>query len=384
MKVVVAAGGRFHSFHLAHQLQRYDILQGIYTASYAVGDEQLVKPEKIFYNRMVGVCDQLYNRLGGRFVMAPTKWYSIKDRWFDDWFSEQLSAADAPDAVVGWAHYVDHSVNAIKQRGSKLILESGSMHIVAQQELLKEEYERWGRKFTPITAEHRDCMLREYDQADAISVPSTHVRDSFIQQGIDAKKLIVTPYGVDYESFYVSRTEPAQKFRVIFVGMVSVRKGIGDLLNAWNLARLPHSAELIIVGSMLDRFDDIYTHPSIKYVGPVQQSTLRDWYASASLLVLPSIEEGLSMVMAEAMSAGLPVLCTPLTGGKDLFTDGKHGFIVPERNASALAEKISWAFAHQEDLLNMGLAAQQHIKKNTWNTYGKKIIKHYEKIILGE
>ena len=53
MKVAVVAGSRFHAFHLAHQLQRYDVLQGLYTASYVGGDELYVPSEKIFYNKII-------------------------------------------------------------------------------------------------------------------------------------------------------------------------------------------------------------------------------------------------------------------------------------------------------------------------------------------
>ena len=89
----------------------------------------------------------------------------------------------------------------------------------------------------------------------------------------------------------------------------------------------------------------------------------------------------LAMVQAEALAAGVPVLCTDRTGGQDLFEDGIHGMVVSSGDSDILAEKIGWAFAHQEDLFKMGLAGQQHIKKHTWNAYGKKIVKQYDRVM---
>ncbi len=142
-----------------------------------------------------------------------------------------------------------------------------------------------------------------------------------------------------------------------------------------------HLAELVIVGAPYDFPGELSVSSSVRYVGPLKQAQLREWYAESSLLVLPSVEEGLAMVQAEALSAGVPVLCTDRTGGQDIFEDNEHGFVVPSGDSDILAEKIGWAFAHQEDLFKMGLAGQQHIKKHTWNAYGKKIVKQYDRVL---
>ena len=384
MKVAVAAGGRFHAFHLAHQLQRYDVLHGLYTASYKDGDEALVPSQKIFYNKTVGFLDKVYNNFGGRYLVNPSSWYVMKDHWFDEWFEKQFVQTQGVDIVVGWAHYIGKSIAAIKHSGARVVLESGSMHILAQQKILEQECERWGVKHAPIAAENREKLLYEYEQSDFISIPSSHVKESFIEYGVPSHKLLLTPYGVDYESFYVSRLQSPRKFRVLFVGMLSLQKGIGYLLEAWKRLNLPaHNAELVIVGAPFDYPGELSICPSVKYVGPMRQSQLREWYSDSSLFVLPSVQDGYGMVLSESLAAGVPVLCTDRTAGTDLIEDGVHGFVVPSANIDALAEKIAWAYAHQEDLFNMGLAGQNHIKKHSWNAYGKKIVKQYDRVLAG-
>jgi len=64
------------------------------------------------------------------------------------------------------------------------------------------------------------------------------------------------------------------------------------------------------------------------------------YYSQASIFVLPSIEDGFGLVLAEAMACGLPIVATTNTGAPDLITDGVEGFIVPIRNPLALREKV--------------------------------------------
>jgi glycosyltransferase involved in cell wall biosynthesis len=116
----------------------------------------------------------------------------------------------------------------------------------------------------------------------------------------------------------------------------------------------------------------------------VRQAELKNYYSDASLLVLPSVQDGWGMVYTEALAAGVPVLCTDRTGAQDVIDHGVHGFIVPHANVDVLVEKIGWSYAHQEDLYHMGLAGQTQVKKYSWNAYGKKIVRQYARILANE
>jgi glycosyltransferase involved in cell wall biosynthesis len=62
--------------------------------------------------------------------------------------------------------------------------------------------------------------------------------------------------------------------------------------------------------------------------------------SASDVLVLPSIEEGMALVQAEAMACGCPVIASTNTGADDLFTDGVEGFIVPIRDSEAILERM--------------------------------------------
>jgi len=93
---------------------------------------------------------------------------------------------------------------------------------------------------------------------------------------------------------------------------------------------------------------------------------LRALYQQSSVLVLPSIEEGFGVVIAEAMACGVPVIATPNTAAPDLIRDGVDGFIVPIRDVGALTDRLL-ALRNQPDLRQeMGMAARERIRAFSW------------------
>jgi glycosyltransferase involved in cell wall biosynthesis len=99
---------------------------------------------------------------------------------------------------------------------------------------------------------------------------------------------------------------------------------------------------------------------------------------------MPSIQEGLAMVQAEAMACSLPLICTRNTGGEELIENGKQGFIIDTHDVKALCEKIEWCFLNQDKCFQMGKSAFEKIQNFSWDHYGNKILDTYKKIISGE
>ena len=90
-------------------------------------------------------------------------------------------------------------------------------------------------------------------------------------------------------------------------------------------------------------------------------------------LVLPSIEEGLALVQAQALACGCPVICSTATGGEDLFTDGVEGFIVPVRDPEALGGRMQLLADDPPLQTAMRVAALQRVQTiGGWTTYGDR------------
>jgi glycosyltransferase involved in cell wall biosynthesis len=97
------------------------------------------------------------------------------------------------------------------------------------------------------------------------------------------------------------------------------------------------------------------------------------------VLVLPSVQEGLALVQAQAMACGLPVIASTHTGAEDLFTDGVEGMIVPPRNVGALREAILRLYHEpglRDQMAARALARVQAI--GGWDSYGEAAVLAYE------
>jgi glycosyltransferase involved in cell wall biosynthesis len=388
VRIVVSASGRFHSLHLANQMRKHGSLYRLFSAGYNAKDTSYVPGILVSSNKTINFLDRAYIKFGLSRLMSPSAWYVVRDNLFDKWVAKQLSTIGRFDLFVGWAHCSLAAMRVAKKHGAKTVIESGSMHILAQEQILKEEYEKAGFFAPPIKNSNKVKMLQEYEEADRIAVPSEHVYKSFIESGIEKEKLIKVPYGVNVRSFALPRTGKPEKFRVIFVGQVGVQKGIHHLLEAWSaLGFSAKEAELLIVGDLMHDGKKILkkykNDASIVVKGPVAHKKLGDLYRSSTLFVLPSIQEGMAMVVGEAMASSLPVIATTKTGAAELIKNGEHGFIIEPGQVGALAQKILWCFKNSEECFQMGRNALARIQNFSWEHYGDSIFKEYLKVVDG-
>jgi glycosyltransferase involved in cell wall biosynthesis len=96
----------------------------------------------------------------------------------------------------------------------------------------------------------------------------------------------------------------------------------------------------------------------------------------ASIFVLASIEEGLALVIAQAMACGLPVISTEAAGASELITDGVEGIIVPGSvSAENLAQAIDYLLSDNVRSQAMGAAARRKVEAiGGWERYGRQLV----------
>jgi glycosyltransferase involved in cell wall biosynthesis len=100
------------------------------------------------------------------------------------------------------------------------------------------------------------------------------------------------------------------------------------------------------------------------------------------VMVLPSVEEGLAYVQGQAMACGCPVVATEHTGARDLFTDGKEGFIVPIRNPNAIAKRLQSLADSPDTRMSMSEAALQRVQSmGGWEQYGERMYRIFSELI---
>ena len=373
MQVIQAVYGVFHHFELAHQLHRRNHLRRIYsTWPWARLKREGLPHELVRTFPLVHTADYLLRR--SHFYSAAidarfNEWNSLS---FDAWTRRVIEPCDAFIAISGAGQTTGPKVQGA---GGKFICDRGSTHQRFQDEVLAEEYRRWK---VPYTQPAAHILRREeaiYAIADAITVPSTVARRSFLAKGLSAEKVHAIPYGVRLDKFAPSEPPPTNSFEVLFAGQISLRKGIPYLLEAF--ARLRHpNKHLTIVGGVQDDMRDLLTRlptEHVTFTGTLPQTELAGRMSRSHVLALPSVEEGLALVQGQAMACGCPVVATTATGAEDLFSDGIEGFILSDRDTDTFAARLQELADDPSLRASMSAAALQRVKTlGGWDQYGDR------------
>jgi glycosyltransferase involved in cell wall biosynthesis len=120
----------------------------------------------------------------------------------------------------------------------------------------------------------------------------------------------------------------------------------------------------------------------IAVTGHVPQPDLTQWLSRATVLVLPSIEDGYGLVLLQAMACGCPVIATTHSGGPDCVADGRNGFVVPAGDADALAAKLAWLAEHPADARAMRNAAiSEAAQASNVARYGDAMVDVYHALL---
>ncbi len=379
--VDISVGSRFHAFDLARELHSRQMLHRIYTGYPRFSADRFFLPS----DRMISVwtheplnriAGSLYRR--GRLKTAPD--FALSDR-FDRLVAKRLSPG--ANLFVGWSSQCLHSLLRAKELGMITLVERGSTHIEWQRDTLRQEATIAGIPVELPDLRTVERELAEYAAADYIAVPSEFVARTFVERGIPRHRLIVNPYGVDLRLFRPAekRNRANASLRVLHVGRASVRKGVHYLTDA--VGRLPH-ATLTVVGTADPGVSKLLTASHVNFVGPVPGNHLPRYYAQADVFCLLSLEEGLALVLAQAMASGLPVIASPNTGAEELITDGKEGFLVPIRNPEAVAERLRLLASDEGLRCEMGRRARAKVEKGfSWADYGERAAAAYRRILGG-
>ena len=380
MKVVLSTLGKFHSFDLARQLHRHGWLETIYSGypRFKLKDEGLPEAK-------VRTFPYLHTPyMANKWRDSCSTWFLRQWEYWDRVALDAFAARTLPEAevFVGLSGCGLATGLEARRRGMTYVCDRGSTHIQHQNDVLREEHENWGVRFPGIDPLIIEREQAEYAAADLITVPSTFVKQTFTAHGVPPDKVKVLPYGVDLTRFQPVETPAEDGFDLLFVGGVSLRKGVPYLLRAFQ--RLIHPKKTLTVAGVAEpavlhrmRVMGLLTD-DIRLLGHVPQPRLKHLMSRSHALVLPSMEEGLALVMAQALASGCPVIASRNTGASDLFSDGVEGFIVKPRDPDELSRRMQMLADHparQRSMREAALRRVQHI--GGWDRYGEMAMQLY-------
>ena len=374
MKVCVSVHGRFHAFELARELDQNGYLAALLTTypKTRVGVPNTVSVPWL----------EVWRRLAQTMPVQQPRTQLRIARAFGRFASANLPV-DA-DILVGWSGATLEAIPVARDRGMRVVIERGSSHIRHQSEVLTEAFARHGIAFTDTPAEmiERECV--EYEAADAISVPSDFAAQTFIEQGVSKSKLMINPYGVDLSQFSPPEQSPENSVpRILFVGGVGIRKGVPELLSAFQ--PFVGRAELHLVGPVEPSIRPLLSlgpGEGVFVRGPLSRQSVAEECRRADIFCLPSWEEGFPLALLQAMASELPVIASDATGAADIITDGVDGVVITAGDDGRLETCLSELIEDRARRLEMGAAARLRVNSGwDWGSYGKRAIRHYKGLL---
>jgi glycosyltransferase involved in cell wall biosynthesis len=389
MQIVQTVFGVFHHFELAREVERRGHLRRVYsTWPWARLKREGLARDKVETFPWLHVPEYMAGRLpvDMTWLRDPLGYANAVafDRWTERRLRRMVRAGGGGsatgggtkiDALIGISGSSLRAGALVQREGGVFICDRGSTHQRYQEELLAEEFGRWGVQ-APVS-DPRDTLREEaiYAACDAITVPSSVAARSFAEMGVPPEKVHVIPYGVRLESFRPTAEPERGAFDVLFAGSVGLRKGVPYLLEAFAQVRHPRK-RLRVVGAVQEDIRGVMGRlpmDGVEMIGSVPQAELAAMMSRSHALVLPSIEEGLALVQAQALACGCPVICSTNTGGEDLLSDGVEGFIVPIRDPGAVAERMQRLADDPELQGRMRAAALERVRLiGGWREYGDR------------
>lgn len=386
IRVTLVCIGRFHHFDLARELLKRGMLKRIFTGYplWKLDDEDIP-------SELVSTFPWLQTP-----YMALDKWGLLANYRFqkelswiayetlDHHVAKYLPQSEVLLALSGSGLRCGQKA---KRQGMKYICDRGSSHIRYQEAILHEEFSRWNDNFSGIDSRIIAKEEAEYQTADIITVPSSFAYRSFREMGIPKSKLRKIPYGVNVRRFAKVMAPATDCFDVLFVGQVSFRKGVPDLLEAFGLLKHGKKRLRLVGGIRPEMKRYLKLNPlqgDVKFLGHIPQVQLKHIMSCSHVMVLPSIEEGLALVQTQALACGCPVIGTLHTGAEDLFSDGNEGFIVPIRNPRVIAEKLQLLADDPIRRKSMSEAALERVKAfDGWTEYGNQVAEVLQELFNG-
>jgi glycosyltransferase involved in cell wall biosynthesis len=186
----------------------------------------------------------------------------------------------------------------------------------------------------------KECAL-----ADRILVNSAWSRTALLGQGVAAEKISVVPLafeaGPEVESFerrYPAAFTTERPLRVLFLGQINLRKGVGPLLDAARLLR-GEPVEFWFVGPIQIAVPtELKQEAGIRWMGVVSRGEVARYYREADVFVFPTFSDGFGLTQLEAQAWKLPLIASPFCG--DVVRDGINGVLLRELTAEAIASAL--------------------------------------------
>lgn len=221
---------------------------------------------------------------------------------------------------------------------------------------------------------YRWSLLRALDSFSAIVVVASYQKRWMIEHGVPAERVHLIPCGVPTQLFKPAQQHHSKTIRFIAVSRLVEKKGVEYSIRAFAQVVMDcPNVRLTIVGDgplrgcLEELVRNLGLEKHVSFVGMVEPEKVRSYFLESEVFIQHSIvssrgdTEGSPVSIAEASASGLPVVATRCGGIEDQVVDGQTGFLVPQRDIGAMAERML-KLARNPGLRNrFGQAGRKHM-----------------------
>lgn len=296
--------------------------------------------------------------------------------------------ASGIDLIHLWSLGAYETLKTAIRLGIPTVLERPNAHTRFAYEIVRKECESLGVMLPPdhehaYNAERLRKEEEEYRLATRLLCPSEFVVKTFLDCGFRREQLVRHIYGYD-ESIYFPDPRPKTEnagLTMLFVGVCAVRKGLHYALEAWLRSPASEKGTFLIAGEFLtayrEKLQPMLSHPSVHVLG--HRNDVPQLMRKSDLLILPSIEEGFGLVIAEAMGSG----CVPLASEActEICSHMKTGLVHRVGDVDTIAEQITLLHSDRTLLGKLRAGALELSPEITWKAAGRKLLAAYKETV---
>ncbi|MFA5075831.1 MAG: glycosyltransferase family 4 protein [Patescibacteria group bacterium] len=221
---------------------------------------------------------------------------------------------------------------------------------------------------------------RIWQRAKAVVANSQGLKELALRTA-PKQKMEVVYNGVEVGLFQSVPKTKNSKFTILYVGRLIARKGVNYLIEAFAKLNQQNDCQLLIVGggnleaTLRKQVVDLDQDQSVKFFGAVSHDQLPEIYRQSDVYVLPSVNEGMSNTLLEAMASGLPVVVTNTGGTDELVRD--NGIIVKQGDTKAIFEALQSLKNSEVERSDMSIKSLAIVNKFGWPEVAKRYLELY-------
>lgn len=324
----------------------------------------------------ISTCVKTHFFVKALFLLAkakPKQFQKLYDWAFETWAIHNLKGIDCIHVLQDYENKV---IRVANKKNIKIVYEQITAYYM--------------ERFFDDKSIGEDLKQRENLQiVDYILTASDFVKKSIL--GIEENKnvenkITVIPYGANTQqfSYKIRQYKSGEILRLLVVASISKRKGIEFLLDAMEkLKNEPVKLSVIGVSTtsngqeLVDRMNCM---ENVEYIGRIPHEQICEYFDINDVFILPSLAEGSSLSVYEALASGMPCVVTRNTGS--VVTDGIDGIIIEVKNADSIVVAVEKFVQNPELVYKMSCNAQNTMNKYSWKKYEKKIACFYKNQII--